>query len=189
MLAGEIGDAIVTWGRRLTARLDGLTDAEYLWEPVEGCWSIQEAPDGLWSPDLGPAGNTWTPVVPPPVTTIAWRMRHLGASPSPTWPPTSTPTPRALADAWFSQDRQDTAAAFGTSAEGVDALGAHWNVFGEQVASYPDDELLQPIGDIGGAFGSTSILGLVMHMADELIHHSAEIGVLRDLYRSGFLVP
>ena len=29
------------WRTQLRPRLDGLTDAEYVWEPVEGCWSVR----------------------------------------------------------------------------------------------------------------------------------------------------
>jgi hypothetical protein len=33
------------WGR-LTGRLDGLTDQEYFWEPVPGCWSLRQGTTG-----------------------------------------------------------------------------------------------------------------------------------------------
>jgi DinB superfamily len=64
------------WDRscvRLLRRLDGLTDDEYRWEPVAGCWNVRpgsESPSG-WTvdyPDVHPD--------PPPVTTIAWRLLH-----------------------------------------------------------------------------------------------------------------
>src|SRR5689334_10942147 len=29
------------WCQNLRPRLDGLTDEEYFWEPVRGCWSIR----------------------------------------------------------------------------------------------------------------------------------------------------
>jgi hypothetical protein len=34
------------WETQLRPRLDGLTDAEYFWEPVEGCWSVRRAGAG-----------------------------------------------------------------------------------------------------------------------------------------------
>jgi hypothetical protein len=62
-------------------RLAGLTDDEFRWKPVPGCWSIRrrgEAP----SPDpFGP--GEWVldwdrgHPRPEPVTTIAWRLGHL----------------------------------------------------------------------------------------------------------------
>jgi hypothetical protein len=44
--------------------------------------------------------------------------------------------------------------------------------------------LWQPIGAIGGRYGDSTRVAFVLHELDELIHHAAEIGVLRDLYRA-----
>jgi hypothetical protein len=63
--------------------LRGLSDDEYLWEPVAECWSVrpraeQSTPLNRWLPD-GEAGLDleYPDPVPPPFTTIAWRMTHL----------------------------------------------------------------------------------------------------------------
>ena len=64
------------WGR-FRDRMTGLTQAEYLWEPVAGMWSVREDADGVWrverlerdQPDPDPA----------PVTTVAWRLWHIGS--------------------------------------------------------------------------------------------------------------
>ena len=69
------------WTSQLRPRLDGLTDAEYLWEPVPGCWSVR--PRGTSSaPVQGGSGETviefaFPEPVPAPVTTIAWRLGHV----------------------------------------------------------------------------------------------------------------
>jgi DinB superfamily len=73
------------WGRsceRLLARLDGLTDDEYRWEPVAGCWNVRpcvQSPSG-WSVDYPEV-----PPDPPPFTTIAWRMLHVSDGNSIYW--------------------------------------------------------------------------------------------------------
>ncbi len=59
----------------LRPRLEGLGDEEYLWEPVEGCWSLRRDENGVYALD-----GRWLEPSPPPVTTIAWRMVHLGAT-------------------------------------------------------------------------------------------------------------
>jgi hypothetical protein len=59
------------WDRFL-GRLEGLGDAEHFWEPVPGCWSVRRGADGRWAMDGGPAPE------PAPVTTIAWRIGHIG---------------------------------------------------------------------------------------------------------------
>jgi hypothetical protein len=89
------------WGcRRLHDRMTGpegdsgtgtpieivpLTDGEYLWEPVPGCWSIRRRAAGPgpaaaflvgageWGRDSAPFPHPW----PPPFTTLAWRLGHL----------------------------------------------------------------------------------------------------------------
>lgn len=186
MIGRELGGAIAASARRLVDRLESMSDTEYLWEPVTGCWTLRRASDGAWKADLGPDGNTWTPISPPPVTTIAWRMWHLGASPNPSWPPTSARSARAFAVDWFDQPSGGSATGLGTSLDAIDALSRHWAAFSASVESFDDEEVLWPIGEIGGPFGESSILGLIVHVLDELIHHSAEIALLRDLFSAGF---
>ena len=43
------------WQHQLRPRLEGLTDAEYLWEPVAGCWSLR--PRGLATTPLAAGGG------------------------------------------------------------------------------------------------------------------------------------
>lgn len=65
-------------------RVVPLTDAEYLWEPVPGSWSLRRQADGpgpgatvlVGAGDWGRDGGRPHPW-PPPVTTIAWRMAHM----------------------------------------------------------------------------------------------------------------
>ena len=60
------------WNLAHGPSLETLTDEEYLWEPVPGCWSIRPT---------GPGGRgefeSWPAPEPAPVTTIAWRLSHL----------------------------------------------------------------------------------------------------------------
>lgn len=56
----------------LHTRLAGLTDEEFYWEPVPGCWTIRQDQAGVWwvdyeQPDPDPA----------PFTTIGWRLVHV----------------------------------------------------------------------------------------------------------------
>ena len=43
----------------------------------------------------------------------------------------------------------------------------------------------RPLGPKGAYFADDSMLGLVVHVSREAIHHGAEICLLRDLYRAG----
>jgi hypothetical protein len=185
LLAAELGVAFEYWRQRLVARLAGLRDAEYLWEPVDGCWSVRPGPDGGWRADVGVGGGTWTPVTPPPLTTIAWRMWHLGASPAPTWPPVRVASAREFADGYFRAPPAASAPGIGTAAEAVAALERHWTAVAAVVTGFEDEELLQPIGPVGGPYASSSVHALVLHVADEFVHHGAEVALLRDLYARG----
>ena len=69
------------WRKQLRPRLDGLTDEEYLWEPVPGMWSIRPrgtstAPVSIGASDFT-ADYAWPEPDPVPATTIAWRLAHL----------------------------------------------------------------------------------------------------------------
>ena len=65
------------WTNQLRPRFDGLTDEEYLWEPVDECWSVR--PRGSSDAPVQAGTGDWTidfafpEPEPAPVTTIAWR--------------------------------------------------------------------------------------------------------------------
>ena len=47
------------------------------------------------------------------------------------------------------------------------------------------EDLSAPIGRVAGPFGDSTRRAFVHHVLDELIHHGAEIALLRDLYGAG----
>jgi hypothetical protein len=62
--------------RQLFARLDGLSDAELLWEPSASVWTVRRQEGGGTRPDQ----PTWDPVPDAaPPRTLAWSIGHLGA--------------------------------------------------------------------------------------------------------------
>jgi hypothetical protein len=76
-----VGQLESHWHHQLRPRLAGLTDGEYLWQPVPGCWTVgrrgaSTAPvslgSGEFTMDFGEPLHG-----PEPVTTIAWRLAHL----------------------------------------------------------------------------------------------------------------
>ena len=69
------------WEHQLRARLAGLTDEEYLWEPVAGAWSVRPRGTAITSMAAG-AGELvidweYPEPAPAPFTTIAWRLGHV----------------------------------------------------------------------------------------------------------------
>lgn len=158
---------------RTFARLDGLTDAEYLWEPVASCMTLRADADGVFRADPRPTGG----VRPAPFTTIAWRIWHIGAD-----------CLRGYGRFFEGQlqSGDDRHLWPGTATEGVQMMADDWSRFRTRVESLGDDRLLRPMGSRAGVYGHESYLLLALHALDEAAHHGAELGVLRDLYLHGF---
>jgi hypothetical protein len=56
----EIVDQIEShWRHQLRPRLEGLTDEEYFWQPVPGCWTISRRGTSAAQVSLGGGDFTW----------------------------------------------------------------------------------------------------------------------------------
>jgi hypothetical protein len=165
------------WQTFARPRLTGMTDEEYLWEPVAGCWSVRpraQAPEDL----AHGAGDhvlefAWPAPEPPPVTTIAWRMAHLivgvfGNRSAAHFggPPTS----------W------DGHAYAASAAEGLQQLDDAYAVWAKGVRALGEEGLQRPCGPAEGHYADAPLALLVLHINREAIHHMAETALLRDLY-------
>jgi DinB family protein len=162
-----------TW-RRSQDRLAGLTDAEYFWAPVDGCWTVRQASDGRWVIDgAGGDVSAGPPPDPPPVTTIAWRIGHIGL------------TFIGFGDRLFGAGTigVDDVPMPGSAAAAVSFLDrSYHDYWRDKLAGITADRWWQPIGPTFGPYASNSTADLALHVLDEFIHHSAEVGLLRDLY-------
>lgn len=162
------------WPNALRPRLEGLTDAEYFWEPVPGCWSVRPRGSGI-AAEVG--SGDWIidfalpEPVPPPVTTIAWRLAHLIVGVFGT---------RNATHFGGAPMSYDTYAYPGTAAEALVALDAEVERWLAGVAALDDEGLAQRCREPG--FERESMAALVLHIHREAIHHGAEIALLRDLF-------
>ncbi len=177
LIGKELVGEVIT---RVTTRLTGLNDDEYLWEPVADCWTVRPSGDGRWIPDVGPNSSAYTDVEPPPFTTIAWRMWHVGASPNAPWPPADVPNGPAFVEAYMNPSRSSEAVGDAASASAL--LRTNWTAFADRILRFSDEELQAPLGPVAGPYEDAPLVGLLLHAVDEMIHHGAEIGVVRDLY-------
>jgi DinB superfamily len=165
------------WEHQLRPRLDGLTDDEYFWEPVPGCWSVR--PRGESTAPISVGGGDFTvdyalpPRDPEPVTTIAWRLAHIIVGIFDLRNASHFGGPPA------DYSTYEYAATAAGALSQLDAGHAAW-VTG--VRSLSVDDLARPCGPAEGPFGDSSMAGLVLHIHREVIHHGAEISLLRDLY-------
>lgn len=165
------------WATSLRPKLEGLTDAEYRWEPGPGAWTVRPRAEAITRPWGGgdmvldfaaPAPES------PPITTIAWRLAHVivGCLAVRTashfgGPPADFATHHYAAGAVEALDQLD--AAHDRWVAGVRALG--------------EEGLARPCGPAEGPFAAEPLAVLVLHIHREVIHHGAEILLLRDLYR------
>jgi hypothetical protein len=157
------------WDNHVRPRLEGLTDEEYLWEPVEGCWSLRRRGDQMTADFAYPEPD------PAPFTTIAWRLGHVlvgifgmrnashfGGPPvdyeSAVWPPDAR--------------------------SALDALDAAYRTWVAGVSGLDGEALARPVGPAEGPFAEFPYAALVLHINREVIHHMAEVLVIRDLYRA-----
>jgi hypothetical protein len=168
--------------QRTRSRLAGLTDEEYFWEPVPGCCTIRRTQSGTYRADdsddrpvavLRPD----TAAGDPPFTTIAWRLWHLtgtyGGKRNPQWLGVQRP-PGGF-------ERDDPAPATAASAIAVlERAHAFWQ---DVLQELPAASWWEPLGPAAGRYAQEDRAALVLHQLDEQIHHGAELGVLRDLYR------
>ena len=162
------------YAQRTLSRVGGLTDEEYFWEPVTGCWNVRPGADaaGVFTQDWEfPAPD------PPPLTTIAWRLVHICS---------------------FLQEHGMRAVAFergapawgppsvipGSAAAAVNALATAVTAWRRDLSSVDDQRLWEPMGPAAGPFAEQPVVGFIEHIHDEFIHHGAEVALLRDLFRA-----
>jgi hypothetical protein len=150
----------------LRQRVESLTDPEFFWEPVPGCWTVHPTEKGQWICDYAdPAPE------PPPFTTIAWRVVHIATckimyheyafGPGKlTWDELDIPPTAARAIAWLEEGQARLEAA---------------------LAALNDADLTQMRSTNWGELWPTWRIFWTMTCHD--LHHGAEIGCLRDLYR------
>jgi hypothetical protein len=146
------------WMRQV---LDGLTDDEFFWEPVADCWTIRDV-GGTWVADL-----VRPEPVPPPVTTIAWRLTHVRSD------------LEGFGRSAFPSGESDPIEIVGNADDAVAAVRKAVRYLRERLLASDDDDMRGVVHD-----GRTyPVWATVSHALVEATHHTAEIGVLRDLYK------
>jgi hypothetical protein len=121
---------------------------------------------------LGDDEWAWRPT-PDERLTLRWRLRHiaelLDEERNGPWLglPAEPGPPR--------EEAADAACAL----RNADAAYARWR---GRLAALTDAALAEPVGPVAGPFAAATRGSFALHIADELIHHTAEAALLRDLY-------
>ena len=165
------------WQNHLRTRLDGLTDEEYFWEPVDGCWSVRPRGQSAVERQVG-SGDfaldlTEFDPVPAPLATIAWLLGHII---------TGVLGERTANHFGGPQVSVGTFPYAGTAKEALAQLGAAYAAWLTGVKALGEEGLSRPCGPAEGPFAESPLSELVLHINREVIHHGAAICQLRDLY-------
>ena len=165
------------WNAQVRPRLEGLGDEEYLWEPAPGAWSVRPRGTGTAPVQAGAGALTidfaMPPPDPPPVTTIAWRLGHVIVG------------VLGMRNAGhFGREPVDYESFLyaETAAGALAQLDAEYATWLAGVESLGEAGLALPAGPAEGPFAEHAMAELVLHIHRELIHHLAEVCLLRDLY-------
>ncbi len=161
----------------LRPRLEGMTDEEYLWEPVPDAWSIRPRSEARTSHAAG-GGDlvldyAWPQPTPAPVTTIAWRLAHVTRGCLALRTASHFGGPPADHETWVYA---------ANALEALAQLDAAYDAWSAGVLALDADGLARPCGEAEGPYAEEPLAALVLHINREMIHHGAEICLLRDLY-------
>ncbi len=165
------------WRGQLRPRLEGLSDDEYFWQPVPGCWSVRRRGETTAPISAGTGKFTIDFAMPepqpPPLTTIAWRLGHLivgglGA--------------RIANHFGGAAVDYQTFEYAGTASDALRQLDRAYAAWTDGVRGLGATGLVLACGPAEGPFAEYPMAALVLHINREVLHHGAEIALLRDLY-------
>jgi len=164
-------------------RLEGLTDEEYVYDPTgDGdIWTVHPRTPAELPPPTSIQGGSGAMVIdfeapepdPAPFTTIAWRLGHVVVGVLAMRSHSHFGGPPADYMSW------EYAA---TAEEALAQLDREYARWIEGVRGWDEEDLQLPVGEAEGSFAAYSRATLVAHIHRELLHHLAEIALLRDLF-------
>jgi hypothetical protein len=165
------------WQHQLRPRLDGLTDDEYFWHPAPGCWTLSRRGESTAPVSVGAGEFTMDYAAPPhdrePVTTMAWRLAHLITVFGPPTAPHFGGPPAGPSSFCFP----------GTAQEALRQLDDGYDAWISDVRNLGAAGLARPQGAMSPPeFADAPLAKLILYTNLEVIHHGAEICLLRDLY-------
>ncbi|MET7547906.1 DinB family protein [Streptomyces sp. NPDC005479] len=183
-LADRMAGPVMNSGNGTDVEVVSMTDEEYLWEPVPGCWSVRRRAEGPgpgatvlvgagdWGRDATPPPHP----TPPPFTTLAWRLSHLSEL---------LELRADHTNGTHTLTRDDHVVA-GDAAGAIAAFDAGATAWREALLGV-DDTALDKVGHSTYPYGSDledPFIDTVWWVNQELLHHGAEIALIRDLFRA-----
>ncbi|WP_144790692.1 DinB family protein [Kocuria palustris] len=168
------------WQNLLRPRLEGLTDDELFWDPTPDgrpAWTVHPADEQRTTHQAGAGALVidfdLVEGQPQPFTTIAWRLGHVIVGVLAMRSHSHFDGPEASYASW------DFATTAGEALAQLDAEVARWL---EGLRGMDGARMQQPCGPAEGPWGERPFIDLALHINREVIHHLAEVALLRDLY-------
>ncbi|MFF6777214.1 DinB family protein [Streptomyces sp. NPDC012637] len=183
-LVDRLNGPVMNSGNGTDVAVGPVTDEEYLWEPVPDCWSVRQrgtgpGPRATVLTGAGEWGRDTTPPPhpePAPFTTLAWRLSHLAEM-------FLLRTDHTAGTRTLTRDDFHSRGDAASAVKDFDEAMAAWR---EMLLSLTDEDL-DTVGFSSYPHGSdpeNPFIEVVWWMNQELLHHGAEIALLRDLYRA-----
>lgn len=108
------------------------------------------------------------------ITALAWRLQHIATL------LTDERNARWLGVGGVSGGT--AASEPRTAAEALARLDDAFRCWTQVLDAVPEDSLEVVIGPVGGPYADSTRRAFVLHVLDELIHHGAEVALVRDLW-------
>ncbi|WP_326632415.1 MULTISPECIES: DinB family protein [unclassified Streptomyces] len=183
-LADRLTGPVMDSGNGTDVEVASMTDEEYLWEPVPGCWSVRRrtagpGPGATVLVGAGDWGRDATPPphpTPPPLTTLAWRLSHLSEL-------LALRADHTIGSHTLTRDDYVVAGDAAGAIAAFESGAAAWR----EALLGADDAALDTVGHSTYPHGSDPedpFIETVWWVNQELLHHGAEIALIRDLFRA-----
>ncbi|GGX80448.1 DinB family protein [Streptomyces fructofermentans] len=183
-LTGRMAGPVMDSGDGSETPVGPMTDDEYLWEPVPDCWSVRRRTDGpgaratllTGTGDWGRDAASHPHPFPPPFTTIAWRLSHLGEM-------LSLRADHTVGERRATREGHPVSGDAATAVAAFEADAAAWR----KALLSADEAALDTVGHSTYPYGSDAedpFVDIVWWVNQEVLHHGAEIALIRDLYRA-----
>lgn len=174
-----------------------VTDDEFFWEPLLGCWNLRRRSEchtptpfgtGDWVADFD-AGLVERAVrgeATEPLTTVAWLMWHIASVPGRLVELDFLAGSQPAESGWTSPYIADHPV-FTSADEAVQTLRTGWNALRGALQGSTDEQLERRtrFWGYGGQPGPPApAYQIVALLLNEISHHGTQVCVLRDLYRA-----
>src|SRR5580692_6629643 len=174
----------------------GLTDEEFFWEPVPGCWSVRPRSEsrtptpfghGDWvaDHDADLAERAIRGEATEPTTTVAWLMWHVASVPGRMVELDFFGGAQPAESGWTSPYLADHRV-FASADEAVQTLRSGWRALDQALKASTDEQLERPTrfwGYAGNPGPPAPAYQVVALLLNEISHHGTQVCMLRDLYR------